>query len=563
MADAIKVFALGGLDELGKNMLVVEINKDIIILDCGLKFPNKTTPGVDFVIPNIEYIKENAHRVKAYFITHAHDEQLGALPFFYEKAPAPVYVTAYGKTVITRRMIFEKKRMNYDFIIVNPTSTHLVNGREVRLFQTCHNAFDSFGMAISTDRGYIVYSSEFIVDYETRYPAFKFDLQALSKIAEKETLLLMCESLGATKDGYCSPNHRFTNHIKSYFNNEEGRLFVAAFWQNSYGLNEIIQLALDNNKKIIFFDKETKYIIDSLQNDGIISINKNNLIPYEDILRYRSQDEVFLILGHGENLYEKIKKLAHQENDDKRIFLTEKDTFLFCAPPSDNIEDLFTKTVDELFKTHANVVYLKRRDVESMHAQSNDLKMMLSLLKPKYYLPVRGSYVQLLANAKLALSMGIGLNHTNVFVLENGSVINFKADQNRPIIDNKENVESKEVIIDGLGVGDVSEKVLQERGKLGYGGVVVIASSVSLSKKKIITKPDCQMRGFVFVKDAEPILKQVTNIYIEEVTNALNSADEIFDRKQVYETIKEKVSKAIRHHLKRDPVVVPIIIETE
>ena len=198
-----------------------------------------------------------------------------------------------------------------------------------------------------------------------------------------------------------------------------------------------------------------------------------------------------------------------------------------------------------------------------MHARSNDLKMMLSLLKPKYYLPVRGSYVQLLANAKIALGMGIGLNHTNVFVLDNGSVVNFKKDEIRPTLDNKENIEASEVIIDGIGVGDVSEEVLQERNKLSYGGVVVIASSISLSEKKIITKPDCQMRGFVFVKDAEPILKSVTNIYIEEVNNALKNSDKGFNRKQVYEVIKDRVSKAIRHHLRRDPVVVPIIIETE
>ena len=191
MLDSIKVFALGGLDELGKNMIVVEVNDDIFILDCGLKFPNKTTPGIDFLIPNLDYIKNNAHRVKAYFISHPHDEQIGALPFFYEYAPAPVYVTNYGKTVITRRTIFANKRLNYNFIVVKPTSRHLVAGHEVQLFQTCHNAYDSFGVAILTNRGYVVYSSEFIVDYDTKYKSFLFDLPALSKIAEKETLLFV------------------------------------------------------------------------------------------------------------------------------------------------------------------------------------------------------------------------------------------------------------------------------------------------------------------------------------------------------------------------------------
>ncbi len=564
MNDSIKVFALGGLDELGKNMIVVEVNDDIFILDCGLKFPNKTTPGIDFIISSLDYIKANASRVKAYFISHAHDEQIGGLPFFYEYAPAPVYVTEYTKLIIEHRDIFANKRINYQFIVVKPTSRLLVSGHEVQLFQTFHNAYDSYGVAIQTSRGYIVYAGEFIVDYDTKFKSFSFDLPALSKIAEKPTLLLMSESLGATSSGYCSPDHRFTEHIANYFNKEEGRLFVAAFWQNSYNLQEIINLCLENNKKIVYFNKQTKDIMEHLINTGLVNIPKDNLANYENVLRYRSQDEVFLILGHGDYLFYEVQKLCHRENDDKRIYLNEKDTFLLCAPPSDNLEDLFTHTTDELFKTHAEVVYLKRKEVASMHAKANDLKMMLSLLKPKYYLPVRGTFVQLLANAKLALSMGIGLNHTNVFVLENGSVINFKPDSPRPVIDIKDSVDAREVIIDGLGVGDVSEEVLIERNKLGYGGVVVIASSVSLKQRKIITKPDCQMRGFVFVKDAEPILKSVTNIYIEEVNNALSTFKEgEFDRKVVYEIIKEKVSKAIRHHLRRDPVIVPIIIEME
>lgn len=561
MGDIVNVFALGGLDERGKCLTVVEINDDIFVLDCGLKFPNKTTPGIDFLIPNTSYIEKNKNRVKAYIITHAHDEQIGAIAFFYKLAPAPVYCTEATSVVIDNRSIFKNRRLKYDFHIVNATSNHIIANRKVCFFQTFHNSVDSFGVAIWTDQGFVVYTSEFIVDYDTRSANFKFDLPALGKISESPTLLLMTESLGANLDGYCSPHHKFTNIIKPYFNDAKGRIFVAAFWPNSYSLVEIINLAVENHKKIVFYDMATKQIVLGFKRYGAIILPEANLIDYQDVLRYPENELVFLMLGHGDTIFNKVQELCLRKNEDKRIFLTPEDTFLLCAPPSDNLEDHFSATVDELFKTQAKVVYLKKKDVAAMHARADDLKMVLSLLKPKYYLPVNGSYSQMLANAKLAVSMGIGLNYTNVFILDNGFKINFDG-VNRPIAKPDKDIDISEILIDGLGVGDVSSGVLDERNKLGYGGVVVISSTISKTKRQMITKPDCQMRGFVFVKDAEPILKQITNIYINEIADALNKAGG-FDNAKVCDEIKDKITKSIRHNLKRDPMIVPVIIEID
>lgn len=561
MADKISVFALGGLDEHGKNLTVVEINEDIFILDCGLKFPNKLTPGIDFLIPNTSYIEENKNRVKAYIITHAHDEQLGSLPFFYKIAPAPVYCTTITKFVIERRSIFAKRRLDYNFCLIEPSSVHNISGHEVHFFQTIHNSVDSFGVAIWTDQGYIVYTSEFIVNHDTRSSHFKFDLPALGKVSEKQTLLLMAESLGAHQDGYVSPHHKMGTILKSYFSDAPGRIFVAAFWPNSYNLVEIINLAVQHHKKIVFYDMVAKEIVLGCAKLGIVNLTNNNLIDYQDVLRYPDKDLVFLMVGHGESIFERVKDLCHKRNEDKRIYLTEQDTFLLCTPPSDNLEDDFTETVDELFKTGAKVVYVKKKDVAAMHARSDDLKLVLSLLKPKYYLPVNGSYSQLIANAKLAVSMDIGLNYSNVFVLDNGMRITFDG-MNRPIARLDQSIDTTEKIIDGLGVGDVSSGILDERNKLAYGGVVVISSTISKKTRQIIAKPDCQMRGFVFVKDAEPILRQITNIYVNEISDALNKSGP-FDNAKVCEDIKDKVTKSIRHNLKRDPMIVPVIIEID
>jgi ribonuclease J len=218
--------------------------------------------------------------------------------------------------------------------------------------------------------------------------------------------------------------------------------------------------------------------------------------------------------------------------------------------------------VDQLFLTGAKVKYIKRKDVASMHARQDDLKLMLSLLKPSYYLPIRGSYTQMLENAKLAVSMGIGLNHMNVFVLENGTVLNFNG-TTTPRIYNDANIDATQTIVDGRGVGDVENDILEERNKIGENGVIIIATSISLKQRKITAKPDCQMRGFVFLKDYEPLLRNVIAIFTEEILNELNRTRDGFDNQRVVNLICERSAKIIYHNLRREPVIVPIIIEEE
>ncbi len=562
MSDKIRIFALGGLDEAGKNLTVIEINDDIFVLDCGLKYPNKNTPGIDCIIPNPDYLVKNKDRVKCYIITHAHTEQIGALPYFYRKVPAPIYTTKATANIIEIVAPPIDKKIKYDYVFVKPTSNIIIANREFRLFQTCHNTLDSFGLAISTDKGYIVYTGEFIVDHEKKYSCFNFDMPALAKISDSETFLLLAESYGANSTGYCSPYHKFTPHVVPYFTEAQGRIFVAGFFQNFYGVFEFLELAMQYNRKIAFYDKATKNIVKILMNSGMINIPESNLIDYSDILRYPKKELMILMLGRTATIFNDVNNLCHKKNEDKRIFLNEEDTFILATPPNDNVEDEFTKTVDELFKTGAKVAYLKRKMVASMHAREEDLKFILSYLKPKYYLPVRGSYSQMLANAKLALSMKIGLTHNNVFILDNGMVLNF--DENgKPSIKQDASIDVSEVVVDGEGINKASLGTIEERSAMAEGGVVVISSTISKSKRKMVTKPDCQMRGFVFVKDAEPLLKEITAIYNDEIALEFKNNPDGFDNELVCQNITDRASKSIQRHLRRNPLIVPIIIEIE
>lgn len=559
MADKIRVFALGGLDENGKNMTVVEINGDIIVLDAGLKFPNKLTPGIDFSIPNPDYLIKNKHRVKAYILTHPHDEQVGALPFFYEQVPAPVYGTESSLFTLKSHLPLLERDIKYDYRVVEPTSRLNIAGHPVILFQTCHNAAKSFGVSIDTDKGQIIYPGDYIVDYELVNPNYFLDLQTIGDLSRRPTLLLMTESLHSDKEGYCSPNHRLTPHLASLFENNEGRVFIAVSWENTYGIQEIADLCVAKRKKLVF-SKATKAIFDRLIALKEVTIPNENILNPDDLFRTREQDIVILTLGYREYLYQHIADLADQKLPDRRIFLKPTDTFVLASPPSDSIEQDFTYTVDKLFRTGCKVIYLKKSDLSGMHARKNDLKLLLATFKPKHYMPVKGMFSKLLSNAKLAASMNIGLNPKNVFVLENGMVLDF-AEDGRAMITQDSSIDTRELLINGLGVSEVGNQIIDERTKLGVDGAVIIATTISKSRREMITKPDCQMRGFVFVKEAEPLLKEVTNIFTEEVEKGLRAPS--FNKQKVYDTFTERVKKTIRYELRRDPVIIPIIEEID
>lgn len=561
--ERIKVFALGGLDEAGRDCYVVEINNDIFVLDCGLSFVDKTAPGIDYMLPNIDYLMENKDRIKAYILTHGHDENMGGLKYLYKKAPAPIYCSFPTKMIFLGMMkAVGLKPIGLDFHIVKPSCVEYISNRKVTFFQTDHNAPYSFGVAIETDQGNIVYTSDFIVDYTVSDKAFYFDLNALSTVAEKKTLLLMSESKSATSDGYCAPKHRLIPKAFKYFTNEDKRIFICTFWQNIYRILEIFKLCKMANKKIYPYNEYTRNIIEQLfmnDNEKVIPIKKEDILSNEDLLRVRKEDLVILILGKEKEMYKDLIKLANYTNEDKRIVLGPDDIFILSAIAIPYLETEATRAADSLYRTGCEVVWIKKKELLSMHARQDDLKLMLSLLRPTHYLPVRGYYGGLMANAKLALSMGIGLNHMNVFVLDNGMELIFDENGRTSIIPNEKNgINITPILVDGLGICKVGAELINDRTNLANDGVVVIAASVSRKTKEIVAGPDCQMRGFVFVKEAEPLLKSISQIFVEEIEKCLKAGSLNFDK--AYEVIKERAKKFVKKENGREPLILPVVV---
>ncbi len=558
MSDRIKVFALAGLDEDGRDCYVVEINDDIFVLDAGSALPDKTLPGVDYILPNLDYLIKNKDRVKAYIITHGHDESFGALRHFYKYAPAKIYCTKSTMIIIEGQLSINEAKVQLDYQIVNPSDDIQIAGRRVRFFQTCHNALNSFGVAISTDQGNIIYTSDFIINFATEQDSYRFDLAMTSELAKEQTLLLMAESKAADKNGYCSPKHRINDLVEKYFKLNR-RIFVACYWQNMYRIREILRLSIKYNKKIYCYDQYTEVMTNLiLKASDSPSFSAANFVKREDLLRVKSDDLVILMFGHSDDIFKEIKALTHGLNSDKRIKLEPTDIFMNVAIPRPIFETIATRSMDDVYRSGCHVVWLKGKDVHAMHAQEDDLRFILNIFRPKYYFPVRGHYTKIMENAKLAVSLGIGLNHMNVFVLDNGMQLIFEPGKRPVIIPNEINgIDISPVIVDGKGITKDAGEIVEMRQKLGVDGTVIIAATVSLSEKKIIAGPDCQMRGFVYVKEAEPLLKSVTQIFIEEVTAALLKGADLEGAKN---TIKDRARWFIKRENGREPLIEPIIL---
>ena len=474
MNDKIRICALGGLDEEGKNLLIIEINDDIFVVEAGVMEPDKTMPGVDYVIPRYDYLVENKARVRAYFLLHGHDDEIGALAYIYPEVPAPVYGSAVTLAMLSLFTAHVKKDPKmYDLRPVGPSSTFKVAGRNVTFFHTAHNIADSSGMAIETSLGNIVYTGDFVVE-NAADPSFLNDMNAIARLAEHPTLALLPESIYAERPGYTAPKYKLTPHISEIFKNAEGRIFISCFSNNLYNITEIIRLSIAEKRKIACYDASTYDTLKAMQAAGALMIPRDNFISTDDILRQRDADLVVLMTGFGGKLFRKIALLASGQNEDKRLKIKESDSFIIASPSDDNTEIEFVDAADELFRTGARVTIVPKKEFLRMHASEEDLRMMTSIFKPKYFIPMKGFYKSLLRSAMSALSMGINLNHQNVFVVENGMSVLIDEKGGR-VFDEK--IPHGDLMIDGDGVGDISSMVLADRQKLAEGVVVLSMTS--------------------------------------------------------------------------------------
>lgn len=556
----IKVVALGGMDEMGKNCYVIEVNNDAFIIEAGLKYPTSQMPGVDFIIPDFTYIKNISHRVKAIIITHGHDDQYGALPYLLNVCHAPVYATQTTISIIKATYGSKFKKLNsYDFIPVNPSDTVTIAGHVFELFQTTHSVAESFGFALRTRLGNIVYTSDFISDYSP-LKGYQFDLTKVARLSENEkTFLLMCESESADQPGISAPNHKITELIKNNIEDPTGKTFISIYTQNFYNIQEVINLAMKYRKKICIANPEQIPFFDAMGKIGDIVIPAEMRIKSTEIHKYSPKDVIILVTGSGDALYNYCKEICY--NNVPGITVETCDTWINCAPSVPGTEVLAVDAADTIFRTDCHVLTLSRKETSSMHARQEDLKLMISLFRPRYYLPVKGEYRLLITNAKLAVDLGIGLNHRNTFVYDNGMALIFDENGNR--VNKSILIRNGDIMVDGSSVGDVKEAAIEERTKMADGGIVVIGLTVSTSQKKIVSAPDIQMRGFLYMKNNEPILNQVSTMLLTAVNNALANNEKKLSLPDLSKKISEKIGRYLVKNTEKEPMVFLQILDID
>lgn len=557
----VSFLALGGLDEMGKNCYILQIDDDAFIIEAGCKYPSSDAPGIDCIVCDFSYLKSIQDKVKAIIITHGHDDQYGALPFLLNYISAPIYATLTTVKMIQLKYENKNKKINFaDFHIVKPSDTVIIAGHVFEFFQTTHSITESFGFALKTRFGNIVYTSDYISDYSP-ISGYKFDLPKVARLSEQDkTFLLLTESEAADKIGIASPNHKISDKIKDCFEDANGKIIVSIYNQNFFNIQEIINLAIRYKKKVCIANPSSVKLFEEMIKIHSIEIEDDMLIPLSNLKSVSSKDLVLIISGDGEQLYNYCNDVCDKNTP---IVLTSDDIWINCAPTVAGVEAQHIQYCDNIYKTDCKVITLSRKDVSSMHAQQEDLKMMISLFRPKYYIPVKGDYRLLIANAMLAIDLHSGLNHTNTFIVDNGNKVLF--DENGNFISSTTTVAAGDVLVDAGSAGNVNEDAVEERNKMSDAGTLIMGLAISSISKTIVSDPDVQMKGFVFMKDNEPFLNQIQQQLISVCKSMLDEckAGKRISTNEMSKRATERVVKFVNRETDKDPLVVTHIIDID
>jgi ribonuclease J len=546
----VRLFALGGLDEDGKNMYVVENNEDIFVIECGLRYPEGENLGVEKIIPNFQYLVENQKRIKAVFITHGHDDVMGALTNLMQQVKAPLYMSPLTARIFERQA---RKAGLKDLSInrVRRGTSFKIGKTEIRTFGTTQSIADGFGVAIRTEDGYVVYTSEFVVDYDVKMDAFKFGMSDITELGSRGILALLTESVGSTRPGHSSPNHRITDTISPYFEDAAGRIVVTAYSQNLFRIIEIIELASRFNRKIMIYDEELRSLMRDMAELGYYRVPAGlEIVPSS--FRNEMENVVVIIGGTGSTIFRKVHKIAARE--DEIIQLRSTDTVIVASPAVPGTENEEAQMEDDLYKETSNVYAVDARRAFSMHASIEDLKMMIYLLNPQYYVPVKGEYRMLISNANIALDMGYPAN--NIIVLENGQVATIEGGQ---LARKYDRVPSDDVMVSGTDNLNAQGMVLKDRELMSTDGAIVIGIVVNHATKKVIGGPDVQSRGVIYLKDADYIIQEIGNIMEKTIDDAV--AEGRYDNMECRAEAREKIARYVLKATGKRPMILPAIVE--
>ncbi|MCI9203021.1 MAG: ribonuclease J [Lachnospiraceae bacterium] len=548
-SSALKVIPLGGLEQIGMNITAFEYEDSIIVVDCGLSFPEDDMLGIDLVIPDVTYLKNNIEKVKGFIITHGHEDHIGALPYVLRDINAPIYATKLTMGIIENKFKEHNLTNNTKRKVVKFGQSINLGQFRIEFIKTNHSIVDAAALAIYSPAGIVVHTGDFKVDYT---PVFgdAIDLQRLAEIGKKGVLALMCDSTNAERPGFTPSERTVGRTFDMLFEEHKNtRIIIATFASNVDRVQQIINSAYKFGRKVVVEGRSMVNIIDTATNLGYLSIPENTLIEVEQLKNYPDEKTVVITTGSQGESMAALSRMA--EDNHKRISIGPSDTVIFSSHPIPGNEKAVTNVINELLLKGADVIF---QDVHvSGHACQEEIKLIYTLVRPKYAIPVHGEFKHLKAQAKIARELGFAKE--NIFILQSGEVLELTEEKAQ--ITGK--VPVGDILVDGLGVGDVGNIVLRDRQHLAEDGILIVVLGLDSATDELVSGPDIVSRGFVYVRESDELMEEARGVINEAVEGCLSRG--IADWGKLKSSIKDALGEFVWKKTKRRPMILPIIME--
>ncbi|MEN8904403.1 MAG: ribonuclease J [Clostridiales bacterium] len=547
----LKIIPLGGLEEIGKNITVFEYGGDIIVVDCGLAFPEDEMLGIDLVIPDVTYLIKNKEKVKGIIITHGHEDHIGALPYILKEINVPVYGTKLSLGLVEYKLEEHKMLNDVKLKRVVPGAVIQLGSFKVEFIRTTHSIADSVAVAIHSQVGVIVHTSDYKIDY-TPIEGNPMDLSRFAELGKNGVLLLMCDSTNVEREGYTMSERTVGEAFEEIFRKAKSRILVATFASNVHRVQQIINAAVKFNRKVAICGRSMVNVVRVSMELGYLNVPEGVIVELDQINKVRPDKIVIITTGSQGEPMSALSRMA--SSDHKKVEIVPNDLVIISATPIPGNEKFVSKVINELFKKGADVIYESLADIHvSGHACVEELKLIHRLVKPKFFMPVHGEYRHLKQHANLANKLGMKSN--NIFIMGIGKVLELTSETAKI----NGSVSSGKVLVDGLGVGDVGNIVLRDRKHLSQDGLIVVVITIEGVSGKIVAGPDIISRGFVYVRESEDLMENMRIV----VKKALEKCDE--HKRCDWSTIKGITKESLRNYIyektKRKPMILPIIME--
>lgn len=552
MKEKLKIIPLGGMGEIGKNITAIEYDNDIIVIDCGLAFPDEEMYGVDLIIPDVSYLINNKDNVKGLVLTHGHEDHIGAIPYILKQISMPIFGTKLTVGLVKTKLEEHKLLNEVDITGVEVGETLELGCFKVEFIRATHSIADSCSLAIYTPLGTILHTGDFKIDY-TPIDGKLMDLQRISNIGRDGVLLLMADSTNVERSGHSLSESSIGQTLKKVFSNATGRVIVATFASNIHRMQQVVDASMIYGRKVVFNGRSMENVSKVARELGYLHVADTQIIDVDDISNYSNEEITILTTGSQGEPMASLARIAFSNH--RKISIEPKDTFIISASPIPGNDKLISKVINQLFKKGSNVIYEDLEDVHvSGHAYQEELKLIHTLVKPKYFVPVHGEFRHLKHHADLAEKLGTP--RENIFILDTGEILEITESECRK--DGK--VKAGSIFVDGLGVGDVGNIVLRDRRHLAQDGMLTIVVAIERQTLSILSGPDIITRGFVYVKESEALIREVKEIATAELDKCLQKG--IIEWYLLKSSVKKAVENFIYEKTKRRPTIIPIIMET-